>query len=223
MSELMKKASRVRKSSGTKGHFDVKAFKSCGQGYCEQPYRPLEGAAQQDLTSFKPSVYPEKFKTFQNIVHEQRETIAALRKKIKELEEKLSAYERTNESFHAVNEIKEHYLNEMVQSSEFGQLLNCTRQNINRLRREHKLLAVSGKNGNYYPKWQLDSENCLYRCIPQVIDALGFDNQWTTVQFFHTVFERLGNVTPIQYLRSHPSDQEEVPRLARQYFEQTCS
>ncbi|MBG0760654.1 hypothetical protein BOO22_14665 [Vibrio cidicii] len=223
MSELMKKASRVRKSSGTKGHFDVKACKSGDQGYYEHLYGPLEGFAQQDLTSFKQSVVPKQSKTWKDLAQKQNETILVLSKKIKELEEKLSAYERTNESFHAVNEIKEHYLNEMVQSTEFGQLLNCTRQNINRLRREHKLLAVSGKNGNYYPKWQLDSENCLYRCIPQVIDALGFDNQWTTVQFFHTVFERLGNVTPIQYLRSHPSDQEEVPRLARQYLEQTCS
>ncbi|PSV41880.1 hypothetical protein [Photobacterium sp. GB-36] len=143
--------------------------------------------------------------------------IKILEEKVKELEEKLKLYEHQSKSIETINKIKNEYLKQMVQSSEFGNYLSCTRQNINRLRREHKILAVSGKNGNYFPLWQLDENNEPYSCIPSVIDAIGFDNQWTIVQFFHSKFELIGNKTPIEYLKTHPGNEPKISKLARQY------
>ncbi|HCG7178851.1 MULTISPECIES: hypothetical protein [Vibrio] len=226
MSELMKKASRAKQRSGIGVRAQVATSSTTSEGHVKGYvvlHEPKGEFVPMGFTTRRASSAERDVAKWKSRYQEQRKIIAKLTQEVEELKDLLSVYERKNESIKSINEIKEQYLSEMVQSSEFGTLLNCTRQNINRLRREHKLLAVSGKNGNYYPKWQLDSENSLYPCIPHVIDALGFDNQWTIVQFFHTVFDQLGNVTPIKYLHLNPNDEVEVPRLARQYFEQTCS
>lgn len=174
------------------------------------------------LSNRKPLEVEKEVLFLRRQLQKQMRVVSLLTQENRKLKARLSIYERRSETANSINEIKQEYYKEMVQSSEFGRRLDCTRQNINRLRREHKLLAVSGKNGNYYPLWQLDSENSLYPCMPYVIEALGFDNQWTIVQFFHTVFECLGGITPIAFLQSNPSDDVEVPKLAQQYFEQTC-
>lgn len=150
-------------------------------------------------------------------VDEKDLKIRQLKRQILILKEKLKLYEHQSDSIEKVNEIKEQYLEQMVQSSKFGKALGCTRQNINRLRREHKVLAVSGKNGNYYPMWQLNENNTPYPCIASIIDAIGFDNQWTIVQFFHSRFELIENKTPIEYLSKNPNDELKIPKLARQY------
>ncbi|MGI2039631.1 hypothetical protein ACRN9Z_16365 [Shewanella frigidimarina] len=144
-----------------------------------------------------------------------------LKAKIEKLNKRLEPYERDMSELEQINDIKKAYLENMVQSSVLGEKLNCTRQNINRLRREHKLIAVNGKNGNYFPTWQIDQSGHLYGFIDKVISTIGADNQWTQIQFFHTPSSLLDEMSPINYLAKNDANYDLVVKAAEHYNEQS--
>ena len=140
---------------------------------------------------------------------------------IEKLKMKLEPYERDMSELEQLNDIKNAYLKNMVQSTVLGGMLNCTRQNINRLRREYKLIAVNGKNGHYFPTWQIDPSGQLYGFIDKVISIIGVDNQWTQIQFFHTPSNLLEKMSPITYLAKSDAKHDLVVKAAEHYNEQS--
>lgn len=145
-----------------------------------------------------------------------------LLEKIEFLEKELAVYKEQEANIQKVQDIKENYYKNMVQSSELGNFLNCTRQNINLMRRNNQLISVTGKNGNYFPKWQIDQKaQKPYKIIPQVIESIGKNNQWSIIQFFHTTFYSLNNLTPIDCLEKSGVHDELIILEASRFNEQT--
>ncbi|AZZ98739.1 bZIP transcription factor [Pseudoalteromonas sp. R3] len=158
--------------------------------------------------------------TLQQKVAQLEEENQQLRKQVNELTNQLSADSLRQENISRIKKTKESYLKDMSQSSGFGKLLDCTRQHINGLRRQGKLLAVNGKNGNYYPEWQVNSSGEVYPCIESIVGVFGKDDPWTAIQFFHTPSDLLSNSTPREWM-SDGGDEELLLTAAKLFTEQT--
>ncbi|WP_282109230.1 hypothetical protein [Shewanella algicola] len=182
------------------------------------------GALEVIHTKVKPSLFRlSNLESHYETIQSQNREIQRLQSEVSKLRRKLAPYEKQLKDIEQVNTIKDNYFKDMVQSSEFGNLLGCTRQNINRLRREHKLIAVSGKNGNYFPKWQLNRFNEPYGCIQNVLNLIGVDNQWTQIQFFSTPSDILEGMPPKEYLKLDDAQESLVIRAAKVHNEQSLT
>ena len=84
--------------------------------------------------------------------------------------------------------------------------LGLSLANVERLTREHRLLAIKLDGAHEYPVWQFDETGVVIG-LDQVLAALSGLSVVLQVTFFLSVDERLG-VTRIEYLGSQGADSE---------------
>lgn len=149
--------------------------------------------------------------------------IIELQNKIVELNAELETYRKRDQELAQIHDVKEAYLKDMVQSSELGKLLNFSRQYINGLRRQNKLIAVNGKNGNYYPTWQVNSQGQPYECIEEILNYMSDEDPWDVVQFFYTPLEILDGSSPKELLPKSGNEKvlQKLKDAAASYLEHT--
>lgn len=103
-------------------------------------------------------------------------------------------------------------------SEEVAQLLQITRQAVDKRRSKGQILGVSlGRRGYLYPIWQFQQEEVLPG-VEQVLVALKDYDPWTQLMFFKTGDIRLEGATPLERLLA--GDIDAVVWAAECYGEQ---
>ena len=103
-------------------------------------------------------------------------------------------------------------------SGKVGELLNLSRQGVDKRRAAHQLLALTqGRRGYSYPAFQFEDGRTVDGLEEVLRELRGLD-PWMQLMFFTTPHERLGDKSPIEALRSGRAD--EVVRAASGYGEQ---
>jgi hypothetical protein len=138
----------------------------------------------------------------QNTINQLTRIIEAKNLEIEKLKLKLFTHHDIIEARTKSKEVKRKLMTDMVQGAKLGEILGITRQSVNAQRNQSKLIAVGGKNGNYYPVWQIDKNNNIYEIIPSVIDQIGYQDDWGHVLFFLTSSELLDGKTPLECMRN---------------------
>jgi hypothetical protein len=106
----------------------------------------------------------------------------------------------------------------VLSSGKVAELLNVTRQAVDKRRAANQLLALTqGRRGYSYPSFQLEEGKTL-RGLEQVLKTLSALDPWMQLRFFTSPHERLGNETPIEALRGGRFN--EVVKAAGGYGEQ---
>lgn len=100
-----------------------------------------------------------------------------------------------------VKTVKDEYIKDMVSKKELCSYLGVNSFEINRMSRLNLILSVPSAKGNLYPLWQFDTERRPFSCMAEVINMIGKDCNWTTVQFFNTDFIEISGLSPVKYLR----------------------
>jgi hypothetical protein len=106
----------------------------------------------------------------------------------------------------------------VVSSGRVAELLNVTRQAVDKRRAANQLLALTqGRRGYSYPTFQFEDGKTL-NGLEEVLRNLRALDPWMQLRFFTSPHERLGNETPIEVLRSGKVN--DVVRAASGYGEQ---
>ena len=106
----------------------------------------------------------------------------------------------------------------VVSSGRVAELLNVTRQAVDKRRAANQLLALTqGRRGYSYPTFQFEDGKTL-NGLEEVLRNLRALDPWMQLRFFTSPHERLGNETPIEALRSGKVN--DVVRVAGGYGEQ---
>lgn len=111
---------------------------------------------------------------------------------------------------------REEILRESVSSAEAARLTGRSRQAIERLRREGRLLALRSGRQWRYPKWQFDPDapGGVLPGLAEVIDHLGLSPS-AAASWLLEPSPRLGGEAPVEHLRRHRP--EPVIQLAWEY------
>lgn len=118
-----------------------------------------------------------------------------------------------------IGQIKDDYKANMVTKLELSSYLGVDSFEINRMSRLSLIISVPDLEGNLYPLWQFDSSRKPFGCIREVIDIIGVDCQWTTVQFLKGSLKELDGLSPIRYLNVNgESGNQEIIKLCRRYY-----
>ena len=105
--------------------------------------------------------------------------------------------------------------------SEVAELLNLSRQAVDKRRRSGQLIGLTrGRRGYVYPAWQFDDGKTLPH-LEEVLDALSEHDPWMQLLFFVNPNDRLDERTPLDLLRSGQPDRVLV--AARSYNEHGAS
>jgi len=106
----------------------------------------------------------------------------------------------------------------VLSSGKVAELLNVSRQAVDKRRAANQLLALTqGRRGYSYPSFQFEEGKTLDG-LEQVLKSLSALDPWMQLKFFITPNERLGNDTPIEVLRG--GRVEPVVKAASGYGEQ---
>jgi hypothetical protein len=106
----------------------------------------------------------------------------------------------------------------VVSSARVAELLNVSRQAVDKRRAANQLLALTqGRRGYSYPTFQFEDGKTL-NGLEEVLRNLRALDPWMQLRFFTSPHERLGNETPIEELQSGNVD--DVVRAASGYGEQ---
>jgi hypothetical protein len=106
----------------------------------------------------------------------------------------------------------------VLSSERVAELLNVSRQAVDKRRAANQLLALTqGRRGYSYPSFQFEDGKTLDG-LEEVLNNLIALDPWMQLRFFTSPHERLGNKTPIEALRSGRAG--EVVRAASGYGEQ---
>ena len=106
----------------------------------------------------------------------------------------------------------------VLSSEKVSELLNLSRQAVDKRRTANQLLALTqGRRGYSYPSFQFEDGKTLDG-LDEVLRNLSALDPWMQLRFFTSPHERLGNKTPIEALRSGRID--DVMRIASGYGEQ---
>jgi hypothetical protein len=106
----------------------------------------------------------------------------------------------------------------VVSSGRVAELLNVSRQAVDKRRAANQLLALTqGRRGYSYPTFQFEDGKTL-NGLEEVLRNLRALDPWMQLRFFTSPHERLGNETPIEALRSGKVN--DVVRAASGYGEQ---
>ena len=106
----------------------------------------------------------------------------------------------------------------VVSSGRVAELLNVSRQAVDKRRAANQLLALTqGRRGYSYPTFQFEEGKTL-NGLEEVLRNLRALDPWMQIRFFTSPHERLGNQTPIEVLRSGKVN--DVVRAASGYGEQ---
>lgn len=88
-----------------------------------------------------------------------------------------------------------------LKSEQVAQLLNMSRQAVDKRRIKHQLLGVSmGRRGYLYPLCQFQDHQVIPG-LAQVLNVLKDFSPWTQLMFLKTGDVRLGGKTPLTYLQ----------------------
>jgi len=106
----------------------------------------------------------------------------------------------------------------VLSSARVAELLNVSRQAIDKRRAANQLLALTqGRRGYSYPSFQFEDGKTLDG-LEEVLRNLSALDPWMQLRFFTSPHERLGNKTPIEALRT--GRVSDVVRAASGYGEQ---
>lgn len=106
----------------------------------------------------------------------------------------------------------------VLSSARVADLLNVSRQAVDKRRAANQLLALTqGRRGYGYPSFQFEEGKTL-EGLEEVLRSLSALDPWMQLRFFTSPQERLGNKTPIEGLRSGRVD--DVVTAASVYGEQ---
>jgi hypothetical protein len=106
----------------------------------------------------------------------------------------------------------------VISSGKVAELLNVSRQAVDKRRAANQLLALTqGRRGYSYPTFQFEDGKTL-NGLEEVLRNLRALDPWMQLRFFTSPHERLGNETPIDALRSGKVN--DVVRAASGYGEQ---
>ena len=106
----------------------------------------------------------------------------------------------------------------VLSSEKVAELLNLSRQAVDKRRAANQLLALTqGRRGYSYPSFQFGDGKTLDG-LEEVLRNLSALDPWMQLRFFTSPHERLGNKTPIEALRSGRVN--DVVRAASGYGEQ---
>jgi hypothetical protein len=97
---------------------------------------------------------------------------------------------------------------------EVARLLNVSTEKVNRQRVQRQLLAVSGKRSYLFPAWQF-SEHSVLPGLVEVLKALEFTDEWTSLLFLCSGDPHLKGDTPLERLQK--GDLNAVIAAARVY------
>ncbi|MBB6143699.1 hypothetical protein HNQ77_001648 [Silvibacterium bohemicum] len=107
---------------------------------------------------------------------------------------------------------------ETLTSEQVAEVLNLSRQAVDKRRSSNQLLALTqGKRGYSYPGFQFHEGKTLDG-LESVLKALSAVDPWMQLNFFTSPNERLGGKNPIEALRKGKID--EVVKIASTYGEQ---
>jgi hypothetical protein len=106
----------------------------------------------------------------------------------------------------------------VLSSGKVAELLNVSRQAVDKRRAANRLLALTqGRRGYSYPSFQFEEAKTLDG-LEEVLKNLSALDPWMQLKFFTSPHERLGNKTPIEALRTGKVN--DVVRAATGYGEQ---
>ncbi|MFZ0798593.1 MAG: hypothetical protein WAM98_12480, partial [Terriglobales bacterium] len=106
----------------------------------------------------------------------------------------------------------------VLSSEKVAELLNVSRQAVDKRRAANQLLALTqGRRGYSYPSFQFEEGKTLGG-LEQVLKTLSALDPWMQLGFFTGPHERLGNKTPIEALQIGRVN--EVVKAAGGYGEQ---
>jgi hypothetical protein len=106
----------------------------------------------------------------------------------------------------------------ILSSAKVAELLNLSRQAVDKRRATNQLLALTqGRRGYVYPSFQFEHGKTL-EGLEEVLSNLSVLDPWMQLRFFTSPHERLGDKTPIDALRS--GGVNDVVRAASGYGEQ---
>ena len=106
----------------------------------------------------------------------------------------------------------------VISSEKAAELLNISRQAVDKRRAVSQLLALTqGRRGYSYPTFQFEEGKTL-NGLEEVLKNLRALDPWMQLRFFTSPHERLGNETPIEALRGGRVN--DVVRVASAYGEQ---
>lgn len=99
---------------------------------------------------------------------------------------------------------REEILRDSISSAEAARLTGRSRQVIERLRRESRLLALRSGRQWKYPKWQFDpdAQGGVLPGLAEAIDHLGLSPSAAALWFLEPS-ARLGGEAPVEHLRRH--------------------
>lgn len=105
-----------------------------------------------------------------------------------------------------------------LSSGKVAELLNVSRQAVDKRRAANQLLALTqGRRGYSYPTFQFENGKTL-EGLETVLKSLSALDPWMQVRFFTSPHERLADKTPIEALRKGRTN--DVVRVASEYGEQ---
>ncbi|MFY9821013.1 MAG: helix-turn-helix domain-containing protein [Thermoanaerobaculia bacterium] len=136
-----------------------------------------------------------------------------------EVDEPMSEAETVIELARAEAEIqanREILLKDSMSASEAAGLTGCSRQAIEQMRREKRLIALRAKNHQWrYPRWQFepDAPCGVVPGLEEVLQLLHLSSAGAAFWLLKPS-ERIGGAPPIQLLRQHRP--EPVIQLARE-------
>ncbi len=111
---------------------------------------------------------------------------------------------------------REAILKQCISAAKAAEVTGRSRQALERLRREGRLLALRGGNQWRYPRWQFepDAPGGILPGLEEVLRILDFSPMGTAFWLLEP-YERLGGDPPIELLRRHRP--EPVIQLAREH------
>lgn len=108
-----------------------------------------------------------------------------------------------------------------LSSEQVAQLLQITRQAVDKRRNQGKLLGLSlGRRGYFYPSWQWKDDQLLTGLDKILVILKEYDN-WTKLMFLKTGDIQLGGKTPLECLQA--DETEAVIKAAECYGKHTAS
>lgn len=95
-----------------------------------------------------------------------------------------------------------------LSSAEAAQMLEISRQAIDKRRRQGKLIGITQGKGRYlYPAWQFTKSGSTLAGLETVLAQLQSFDPWMQLAFMLDPNERLGKQTPLAFLRKGEIDQ----------------
>ncbi len=102
-------------------------------------------------------------------------------------------------------------------AKEVGEILNLSRQGVDKRRREGRLIGLTqGRRGYAYPAWQFENGRTLQH-LEEVLEVLHKHDPWMQMAFFLSKNTRLQDRSPLEALKQRRID--EVREAAASYGE----